>query len=451
MILLLFEIGYIEDGNMIFDDVYIDPSQQEEKLIHNNLNFIFRNKGFNNENIKILEDSTEHLTVIINKNTNPSIDDDKLFMKIGYTNPINLNEIMNEVIVVKELNKKEYKLNGFSKLIAYSPITEGAQYEYIRDSIEENMDIDAVIFKYINGVSFKDFLKVCDIDQFISVLQQIVYTLYEANVVVGFTHYDLHLSNIMVETLKIPINKYYSYLNKTITTKYVMTIIDAGVSFINTKPSGADWAVAGLSRETWWVHDIFKIFMFIYAAVDENHIIKERDNLNPSNIVFNPDENPSIFFDFITLRTDITKENKVEYTILKDSFQKDLSILTEAFNNNVIYEDKKLEYYRKYNKLTTHKLIKDYNADTDKIIIELEKNKEKYSKIMSLISNTMYFFEVVLDDEGTPGTIEEILRLHELGILEFFQIPRSIAFEVKDNDFQRFVKYFDSMVTNLII
>lgn len=426
MYLLLFEIPYITDYGMIFDYNRINPINIQLIKKYLNLNLI-------PNTIEVIEDSLEHLNVIIDK-YNP------IFLKVGYTSKGHLNEIVNEVIVSTELNKKEYELNGFSKLLAYSKNSKINKTEFDhRTGIKypDTRSIDTVIFEYINGITLKKFLDNCTFDEFINVLKQIIYTLYEANIKTGFTHYDLHDLNIMIEKLDSPKKINYKILNKTIITNTPITIIDTGVSFINNKKTGLDWAQSGSKRESWWVHDIFKIIMFMYTDINYDFNIKNNSYKDPSILNFDNYENPITFIDMMLNRIDISNETKEEYTNIKISYNKEL----QNNNKNI----KEITYL--FNNIIVEKLKNDYINKTNELIYKFAKNKVRDEKIKNILSDIIDFFEIIPDDEGSVGNIDDILYLYEFGILQFFQIPKDIAHDVHPDDFTKFIIHFNKILS----
>lgn len=64
-----------------------------------------------------------------------------------------------------------------------------------------NSDSNSVTYalcENIHGILLEDYLYSCSIDEFISVYLQIIYSLIFAYNICGFTHYDLHLGNVII-------------------------------------------------------------------------------------------------------------------------------------------------------------------------------------------------------------------------------------------------------------
>lgn len=191
--------------------------------------------------------------------------DDKFFMKMKIFNIIDpdnptiiLNEINNEAIVARELEK--INIHAFPKMIAYGQ----RKINYPELTYKENPTAisDIIIYPKITGMSIIEYLKIGTYSEIIHVFRQMIYSLYEANSKNGFTHNDLHVQNVMVS----PKNLFETYdfkyesLKKNIKNTKNVHIIDFGASYVDTAPTGQEWTEAGQRMVSWWVHDIVKIW-----------------------------------------------------------------------------------------------------------------------------------------------------------------------------------------------
>ncbi|SNW62952.1 Protein kinase [Orpheovirus IHUMI-LCC2] len=126
-------------------------------------------------------------------------------------------------------------------------------------------NVNYVVYENVApSVSFGDYVKTCSGDQYLRVFMQILLALDIANLLIDFTHYDLHDQNVLIRNVgamhSIKYDDYYLESDK------VATIIDYGFSHI--KYNGNDYGIAG--RESYYVYedrsyplyDAFKLFMF---------------------------------------------------------------------------------------------------------------------------------------------------------------------------------------------
>ena len=90
--------------------------------------------------------------------------------------------------------------------------------------------------EYSEGEDLSFFLTHCSMDDFYTVFLQIVISLEIAQKELLFTHYDLHLENILVESVDKPFSM--QVLNKVYTfDKYKVKIIDFGFSCVTVSPT----------------------------------------------------------------------------------------------------------------------------------------------------------------------------------------------------------------------
>lgn len=135
-----------------------------------------------------------------------------------------------------------------------------------------------IITEKINGKTLRDLLSGVDkfdSGDFIDILLQISNALGIANVLYGFTHYDLHYENVMVITnngIRIPL--YDIYDNNSIIgyiePKYIPVIIDYGYSCVNEKNIGK-FGMYNLDYNiSPHINPMYDISRLIYTLHDEN-------------------------------------------------------------------------------------------------------------------------------------------------------------------------------------
>lgn len=115
-----------------------------------------------------------------------------------------------------------------------------------------------VSYKEVPGMTLKQFLHKCRPHELVNVVVQLFSVLKTAHDAIGFTHYDLHAGNIMV------------------TPEHNICFIDYGSSYVRTdQNTGLLLSVGGVRKETWWLHDVFKLLCSMYVQVDFNFRIKD--------------------------------------------------------------------------------------------------------------------------------------------------------------------------------
>jgi len=128
-----------------------------------------------------------------------------------------------------------------------------------------------IMYEYIKGDTSFEFIKSVNLDMLKSIIKQIIFALYEANKLINFTHFDLHLGNIIIKELSNEITIYYPSSDEKIITKYVSVIIDYGSSHIkyNNFDYGKILYEGNVVNDSFWIHDIFKMLMFFYTGILE--------------------------------------------------------------------------------------------------------------------------------------------------------------------------------------
>ncbi len=84
-----------------------------------------------------------------------------------------------------------------------------------------------------HSISMLDYIRKCSIDEFMDVFMQIIYSLKLASEECDFTHYDLHLLNVLVRSISNISIKYDD--NLYINTNKIATIIDYGRAHVKYK------------------------------------------------------------------------------------------------------------------------------------------------------------------------------------------------------------------------
>jgi len=142
-------------------------------------------------------------------------------------------------------------------------ISDRAQVNILDHHIEIS-DTVFLITKFIDGISFKKFLKMCNKENLIEVILQLFLSLYMANTKLKFVHFDLHGKNILIEIKSEEIEIIYDDI--IIKTRYIVKILDFEYSHI--QKNGVDYGVSlpniNIYNENFWMHDVFKFLMEFY-------------------------------------------------------------------------------------------------------------------------------------------------------------------------------------------
>lgn len=138
-------------------------------------------------------------------------------------------EICGQFVVIKKIQTSLNLINHEAVVGLYGinkVIDEGILNFCYTYGIKENN----IFYEYIDGKIYRNFLKICNLEQFLSTFFQIVLALKEANDLVDFTHYDLHTDNIIVKYTELEFIK-YKY-NNCKTSHLLPVIIDYELSHI---------------------------------------------------------------------------------------------------------------------------------------------------------------------------------------------------------------------------
>jgi len=121
-----------------------------------------------------------------------------------------------------------------------------------------------IFMEEVEGIPLKDALSFMSIDDINAVISQLLLSIQLANKRFGFQHGDLHGDNIIVRVLNEPID--ITYDDVVLTTKYIATIIDYGLSKIVI--DGVTYA----NKNAQSFNDIYRLFTVIIIALDKRKI-----------------------------------------------------------------------------------------------------------------------------------------------------------------------------------
>lgn len=152
-------------------------------------------------------------------------------------------------------------------------------FTYCKNSEEQSLYI---MLENINSsITLRNYIKSgCNLQEFLNVFMQILYSLHHANKNYDFTHYDLHSANVLIRKY----NNYFAIKYETeygieyLKTNILATIIDYGFSHIyyknkhygvyNSKNIGV------YHNSSYYMFDVYKLLGFcLYDALEYNKIL----------------------------------------------------------------------------------------------------------------------------------------------------------------------------------
>lgn len=274
-----------------------------------------------------------------------------------------------------------------------------------------------------NSVTLKKFIMDgCSLEDYLSVLTQVILSLALAYRQFRYEHGDLHNENVLVE--KLPEEIYIAYVTDTrgtvkyLKTRYLARIIDLGRSFIqyNNEPFGYALYEGGVYPDrSYPMYDVYKILMFslMTAAFGDRPMEQYQglmDNevhlLNPS--VFNEIKEYLYYFDPSILRGPDGKFNRVV----------DYLIRTRKFYYSLLYDEhfdlQPLEFYESVmvpisgDHLFARAPVdqnKIYGCSEKGVCYTLQQAINKYSELdLNLLDDPYVFYEVFYEaaEKGSP-------------------------------------------------
>lgn len=257
-----------------------------------------------------IDDLKENYTVVLKENINYIEDVNEIFInqvrinpEIIYNNnpnfpllisyilchpmPLNQDRLCQESII----DIKKYDMNDINQLLKRNIIKLYGIYEYIDGKTLLNY-ISTLKFYRMSDLQKWNFLK--------SVLIQVFSSLQSLANSGNYTHYDLHMGNIMITEKNI--NHTYTLQDSTVTVNdsFKCFIIDQGLS--NVEYDGNIFVYENNSLNIPFLHsfDIFKLVSKLYIALATDNIsintLYSKKLRSLLKILFNNPENPDIDF-----------------------------------------------------------------------------------------------------------------------------------------------------------
>lgn len=270
-----------------FNDIYLtyvsqtDPRVKQEESINNKLGKYCAAKllDISTENSSCVTSEIIHTLkkedcrIVSNDYEKLVFTTDCYFIK-AMQNIYDTNDLAHEGYIIYQLNKIG---PNFPKFICFDTLG----YVFRAAPVQDHWDnpINYLVVENVVGIPLKKFLLTASEENIKDVITQVFYALYDAQKI-EFTHYDLHIDNILIKPLDRPLEIEYS--RKEVITKNLAVIIDLEFSFIKV-----DNCILGVSQisnniynKSFWIHDIFKIVMSLYKFANY-HIDKGNTFVEP--------------------------------------------------------------------------------------------------------------------------------------------------------------------------
>lgn len=268
--------------------------------------------------------------IILRRNNEPSKDH-------------NFNEVIHESTVGNIINDLKHK--NFARVVCHDFCH--TCIPKILSNVQRYDRCAYVMYQYVPGVTLAKYILTCNEKQLIAVLWLLFNALRDGYKHCNFTHYDLHLDNIII--------------NNTDENHPYPIIVDYGSSFVtlNTEndsiPLGRILKEGSIYIRPCWQHDVFKVCMWLYYNLKYKLASKnyKLDLLRQINY----------------LQYEINDNRE---SIYRDYHIQDLSEELLSLTNT----DSKLENYERVNRITyiNRKLqkIDEHNAMYSQNIINLQ-------------------------------------------------------------------------------
>jgi len=265
---------------------------------------------------------------------------------------------------------------------------------------------NVTIYERIIGKVFKDFIKSCNFIEFINCILQVALSLLVSSRNIDFTHYDLHIENLVIKPLMEMIN--ITYESYDLRTPFVATFIDYGSSYI--KIGSESYGRGGmeyygiLPRESFWIMDVGKLIFSAFTATNPIYL------KYMYKILYDNAMN-----DFRKLLNDL----KSTYDSTVDD------IYTDYVTNEITYEDyenymreSKLDYEEEVNNV--HKKIRTYQNDVRNKINAIEADEISRNEFHQKLKFLLHFFT----EEEDPVSFMINYKL-KYQFLEIFKTPNN--------------------------
>lgn len=240
-------------------------------------------------------------------------------------NPLN-DTLVHELVVglygtnkMRDLNNPNFSYI-YAGLKCSPPLIDPNTKKVVYSCLDNFNLVNYVLYENVAPAkSIRDYVKTCTSKQFLNVFMQALYALRLANIIVDYTHYDLHAENLLIRDPKLFGGKMFQIPyetengNEYLTTDVISTFIDYGYSHIKTEDivdekngvifKGQDFGVHGrihlsiFPNRSWIIYDAYRLLMNCMGyAYDNNNISVLKDMKNIFKF-FNNINDPIIFME----------------------------------------------------------------------------------------------------------------------------------------------------------
>lgn len=239
-------------------------------------------------------------------------------------------EETSQVINISHQAYINYQLNHIVNLPNFMKLNDFVVTDKIiilsTDQFRWNRPIFYYIVDKIEGETFYNEILEMTYDDIINIITQIIYSIYYAYKKIKFTHYDLHLNNVIIKKLDKDIDINYDI--DTLSVNKLAIMIDYEYSHVisDNKHIGYNYYNANIFNKESWISDIIKFLISIFdRCIKNDHLshLKRMSNSVLSLLKFFMGENikPGYFMDISKIKT-FCNLNTVDFTIDKYDFDK---------------------------------------------------------------------------------------------------------------------------------
>jgi thiamine kinase-like enzyme len=236
----------------------------------------------------------DNITIIKENNGKFICKNDKYVIKClstAYTD----NELYHEALIYYMIHKYT-KLPNFAKFISISDIENTAQlWKYGMDA---RYKVTSLILENVHADKLMDVIAYLSEKHFKLMLKQIIYCIYHLYITFEFTHYDLHMGNILFKKLDHEIS--IQYINDIIFTDVLIYFVDFEFSYLKLPPAegelnnrniGIHMDGSNIFNYSFWIHDMFKVLMCIFIKIYnlKNERSKNKHSMNGGNTTIHRD------------------------------------------------------------------------------------------------------------------------------------------------------------------
>lgn len=353
---------------------------------------------------------------------------DNTIVKI--TNTTDIDDKLKREAEIGLLGTNTLNSKHFAKILSFEPNIICPSELYSSDDIYRNADYysaealkcDRLTYEYIRGPILQEYIKTATINNLKSIYHQLFHALYQAYLAIDFTHYDLHLRNVIITTDN---NQSYP------------VIIDYGLSHIKVKNQnyGVSILDSRIDNRSYWQHDMYKLLMHTYTEINVEFYRRIIQDL----IINVLNEKTETEFWSQKFQRDLkSKQQTLQHLITKN--QKEFSVNRQTEIDRLIEDTDQLKAIIE----SKNDLIISYDKKISEYQLKLDEfNDPQFYRPTEFLPYVVRLLEFILD--GVKVDINYVLTKHrENG---WFHIPQLGIYNRLNNKqgFERFMKLVDEI------